>query len=175
MIGSSHTYNFFFYVKWIAKNKEAFTNKLSDKLSEVYPQYTDPAEYELNKDKYTKPNEQNPLMNVLIPEIKYDPQRKSAAPAFNPDVEKEITKSVKEIIEKSFDDKNSGKKLFSELGDNFILDRSMLQFNATANTQIPNDQKGFCDFVYGNMVSGKEGHPLALERHHNGAYNYTFY
>ena len=34
-------------------------------------------------------------MNVLIPQIYYDPKRKPAAPAFNPSVEKEINKSVK--------------------------------------------------------------------------------
>ena len=34
------------------------------------------------------------------------------------------------------------------------------------NTQVPNDQKAFQEYLYGNMISAKEGNPLALERNH---------
>ena len=51
----------------------------------------------------------------------------------------------------------------------------MLPFTANANTSIPNDQKNFQDFLYGDMISGKEGNKLALERNQSGAYNYTNY
>ena len=152
------------------KSKEGFSN-----LSGVYPSLTNPLTYELNKNNFSKPSKTNPLMNVLIPEIYYDPQRKAAAPTFNPTVEKEINKSVKEFVEKPFKDKNIGKKLFADLGDDIMFNRSMLQWTATPSTQVPNDQKAFQEYLYGNMISGKEGHPLALERHSSGAYNYTMY
>ena len=40
----------------------------------------------------------------------------------------------------------------------------MHTFYATPNTKIPNDQEGFANFCYGDMISSKEGNPLALER-----------
>ena len=46
-------------------------------------------------------------------------------------------------------------KLFRDLGDNFQFDRSMIHFNSTANTQIPNDQKSFAEFCYGDMMECK--------------------
>ena len=158
-------------VEFQNKNTEQFSNK----LSELYPSLTNPKNYELNKSKYSKPTPTNPLMNVLVPEIYYDPKRKSAAPTFNPDVENEINKSVKEFIAKPFNDKNIGNKLFNDLGDEIMFDRSMSQWTATANTQVPNDQKSFQEYAYGSMISGKEGNPFALERHHSGAYNHTMY
>jgi len=45
-----------------------------------------------------------------------------------------------------------------------MFDRSMVQFNATANTTIPNDQKSFAEFCYGDMISCKEGNALACTR-----------
>lgn len=144
-----------------AKNtiREAFSNNLSK-------------QYEENKSNFAKPNSKNPLMNVLVPEILYDPKRKEAAPAFNPDVEKTINKSVKEFIEKPFNDKNINKKLFNNVGDEMMFNRSMLPWNSMPNTQIPSDFNAYKEFVYGNMISGKEGHPQALERHSSGAHNY---
>ena len=53
-------------------------------------------------------------MNVLLPEIYYDPTRKPAAPTFNPQVEKEINNSVQEFVAKPFNDKNIDKKLFAK-------------------------------------------------------------
>lgn len=153
------------------ESKEGF----STKPSEVYSYLTNPKLYDENKNKFAKPSVQNPLMNVLIPEVIYHPQRKPAAPTYNPTVEKEINSSVKQFIVKSFDDKNIGKKLFGDTGEEIQFDRSMLPWTATPNTQIPNDQKNYLEFLYGSMISGKDGHPLALERIHSGAYNYKMY
>ena len=38
------------------------------------------------------------MMNVLLPEISYNPTRNEAAPAFNVEVEKEINKNTKVIL-----------------------------------------------------------------------------
>ena len=149
--------------------KESFLNNSLNTNSK----YTDPLEYEVTKEEFTKPSQKNPLMNVLVPEVYFDPKRKPAAPAFNPDVENEINKSVKSFIEEPFNDKNIGDKLFRDLGDEFMFNRSMIQYNSNANTQIPNDQEKFLDYAYGDMISGKEGHPIALER--NSAHNWTMY
>ena len=46
--------------------------------------FTSPELYEQVKSSFVKPTKTNPLMNVLLPEIQYNPQRKPAAPAFNP-------------------------------------------------------------------------------------------
>ena len=150
------------------KKREEFINN----ISEVYPSLTNPENYELNKNNFSQPTPSNPLMNVLLPEIYYDPERKPAAPTYNVEVEKDINKSVQEFVGKEFDDKNIHKKLFHDLGDKIAFDRSMIQFSGTANTQVPNDQASFQDYLYGGMISGKEGNPTALERTNGGAYNY---
>jgi len=157
------------------KDNNPSVEKFSNRLSGVYPSFTDPVDYELNKNKYVKPTMENPLMNVTLPEIYYDPHRKPAAPAFNPEVEEEINNSVKTFVEKPFNDDKIDKKLFADLGDAMEFNRSMIPFNATANSQVPNDRKAFQDYLYGDMISGKEGNPLALERNQTGAYNYTMY
>jgi len=154
--------------KYLKRRPEGFSNQLPG----VYPSFTNPAVYEATKEAYVKPTDNNPLMNVLIPEIYYDPKRKPAAPSFNPTVEKEINRSVQNFIGKKFHDKNIDKKLFHDLGDQMELDRSMLPWTATANTQVPNDVKAYRDYLYGDMISGKEGNPFALERTSSGAYNY---
>ena len=58
--------------------------------------------------------------------------------------------------------KNIDKKLFNDLGEKFQFDRSMIPFNSAPNTHIPNDQNLFANFLYGDMVSGKEGNKFKL-------------
>ncbi|MBF95064.1 MAG: hypothetical protein CMH58_07890 [Myxococcales bacterium] len=110
---------------------------------------------------YTEPNPKNPIMNVMMHEIHDNPNRKPAAPSFNPVVETKINESAKKFVASNFDDPNIETKLFKDLGDNFNFDQSMRAWYPTANTQVPNDQKGFAEFCYGNMVSCKDGHELA--------------
>jgi len=152
----------------INKKKEQFSNRLPG----VYPLLTDPDMYKKNKNLFQKPTVQNPLMNVTLPEIYYDPKRKPAAPTFLPEVECEINSSVKNFVAKEFDDPKIKDKLFTDLGDAFVFNRSMIQYNATANTQVPNDQEAFQEYLYGNMISGKEGNPIALERNNGGAVDF---
>ncbi len=157
------------YFMQVKSKKEKFSNKLPG----VYPILSNPEVYKANKDSFVEPTENNPLMNVNLPEIRYDTHRKPAAPSFIPEVEEKINDCVKEFVEKPFEDKNIKDKLFANLGDDLIFNRSMLQYNSMPNTQIPNDRKSFENYLYGNMLSAKEGDPLALERNHAGAYNYT--
>ena len=114
--------------------------------------FTSPELYEKVKSSFMKPTQKNPLMNVLLPEIQYNPQRKPAAPAFNPTVEKHINKKV------------ADPRLFLDLGDNIAFDQSMRNFYATANTTIPNDQKAFAEYCYGSMPSCRGGDYLQCSK-----------
>ena len=125
---------------------------------------------ELKQD-YTSPNKSNPMMNVLLPEISYDPNRNEAAPSYNIAVEKEINLNTKDsVVDTMFSEEKDKqreyikKKLFSDLGDNYNFDFSMRNFYTNPNTTIPNDQGGFANFCFGDMVSAKEGNEFALGR-----------
>lgn len=136
--------------KFGMKGKEAFTN---------------PDTYNKYKKEFTNPSEHNPVMNVLLPEIKYDPKRKPAAPAYNPVVEEKINNSTKDFVDTSLGGDDIQKKLFSSLGDSFEFEvGAMNRFYANPSTTIPNDQGGFADFCYGNMISCKDGNDLACIR-----------
>lgn len=113
----------------------------------------------------------NPLSNVQLPEIQFNPTRDKAPLAATKKQEKTINQNTKEmIINTSFkDDPELGKKLFKDLGDELTFDRSMIPFYTTANTTVPNDQKGFAEFCYGDMPSCKDGSAMACEK---GAFKY---
>lgn len=105
---------------------------------------------------YEQVNDKNPLSNVLVTDILDKPNRKPAPPSYtkiNTDI---INNSTKNTIEKLNPDiDNLKSKLFNDLGDQYQFDTSMRSFYSTANTIIPNDQKGFADFCYGNLPSRK--------------------
>ena len=126
---------------------------LINNINRVKPILGNPFVYQINKDNFSQPTEKNPLMNVLIPEVKDNPCRKSAGPTFNPIVEKQINQSVKSLVTDNFDNKKNIKKdLFGSLGEQLNLDRAMQRFTATANTQIPNDQNAFLKYTYSNLA-----------------------
>lgn len=141
-------------------------NNTDSEKKKMMEGFTNPQVYKSLKNNFTNPTNKNPFMNVLLPEIKDDPKRKMAAPAYNRAVEKEINEDTQNMVVSNFDnDPEIKKKLFSSLGDSFEFeDFGQYNFYATANTRIPNDQKGFADFCYGDMVSGKEGNDFALMR-----------
>jgi hypothetical protein len=147
---------FLYYAKSL---KSENTNKETVKEA-----FTNPSVYNSVKSYFTNPTEKNPFMNVLLPEITYNPQRKMAAPAYNRAVEKQINDKTEDFVISDFDnDKKIKKKLFATLGDSFQFeDFGQHQFFATASTTIPNDQKGFAEFCYGQMLSGKEGNDFML-------------
>jgi len=114
------------------------------------------------KSDYEVGHKNNPFGNVLLTQIKDKPERKSAPPSFNVDVQNDITKSVKKMVQKLNPGiKNTNKQLFGDLGETFNLDQSNRNFFSTANTRIPNDQGAFANFLYGNMPSCKDGDPFA--------------
>jgi hypothetical protein len=126
--------------------------------------------YNVLKPNLTTPTVANPMMNVLLPEIAYNPERKQAAPAYNPKVEKEINHSTEVATVLDFEPKTLTeaeklrKKLFADLGDKYEFDDSMRSFYTNPSTTIPNDQKAFAEFCYGSMISCKEGNEFACQR-----------
>ena len=145
---------------WEYKNSNENNNGNSSSVEG----FTNPKVYNALKGNFTNPTKTNPLMNVLLPEIQDDPKRKMAAPAYNKAVEKQINNRTEDFIVSNFDnDPEIKKKLFSNLGDSLEFENfGQYNFYATANTRIPNDQKSFADFCYGDMISGKEGNDFAL-------------
>ena len=126
--------------------------------------------YNALKPHLTTPTIQNPMMNVLLPEISYNPTRDEAAPSYNSEVEKEINHSTEGNVVLNFEPRNLTeaeklrKKLFADLGDKYEFDDSMRMFYTNPNTTIPNDQKGFAEFCFGDMISCKQGNEMACQR-----------
>jgi hypothetical protein len=118
--------------------------------------YTNADIYNILKTDYTEPSINNPSMNVLLTEINDNPQRKEAAPAFNPIVEANINEKTKQFVSKNFNDPTIDERLFNDLGDNFTFEQSMRSWHPTANTTIPNDQKAFTDYCYSDMISCRD-------------------
>jgi hypothetical protein len=165
----------------VQSNKIKIDEKAKDMPEKVKESFTNAILYNEVKDEYTNPKDNNPLMNVLLPEISYNPTRNEAAPAYNAEVEKKINKSTKDyVVDTTFSDETAKqkeyirRKLFSDLGDNYSFDYSMRNFYTNPNTTIPNDQEGFANFCFGDMISAKEGNEFALGRNQprlGGTYN----
>ena len=110
---------------------------------------------EILKKEFTMPTQKNPVMNVLMNEYKDNPTRKPAAPVYNEDVHQEMNQKAKS---------KTDKRLFKNLGDNISFENSMRNFYAMPNTEIPNNQKDFALFCYGNMPSCKDGDDLQCSK-----------
>jgi hypothetical protein len=129
------------------------------------------------KSEFKEGNRKNPFSNVLLTQIGDDPERKSAPPSFNVDVEEDITKNVKKAVQMLNPEiKNTNKQLFGDRFQEFELDQSDRIFYSTANTKIePGDQSSFGNFLYGNMPSSKESNFSAAVQREKDAYRYTLY
>ena len=108
---------------------------------------------ELLNEEFTMPTKKNPFMNVLMNEYKDNPTRKSAALVYNEEVLDDATKKSRK-----------DERLYKNLGDNLTFQNSLRNFYSTANTSIPNNQKEFAEFCYGNMASCKEGDEFMCEK-----------
>ena len=155
----------------VQSNKIIADEKAKELPPKIKESFTNAILYNEVKDDYTNPKENNPMMNVLLPEISYNPTRNEAAPAFNTEVEKNINNSTKDyVVDTTFSDEPTKqkeyikRKLFSDLGDSYTFDDSMRNFYTNPNTTIPNDQGGFANFCFGDMISAKEGNEFALGR-----------
>ena len=103
----------------------------------------------------------NPFSNVLLTQINDEPERKAAPPAFNVEVDEDITKNVKRAVQMMNPGiKNTNKQLYGDLIQNYELDQSNRVFYSTPNTRVTNDQGAFAQYLYDDLkYSGKESTP----------------
>lgn len=132
--------------KRVNEINEAFTNiKKTQKLSSV-----------LEKE-FTMPTKKNPIMNVMMNDYKDNAKKRPAAPSYNKQVLEKINNSAK----------NNNSKLYKNLGDSLAFEHSMRNFYTMPNSTIPNNQKDFALFCYGNMPSCKDGDYLQCSKNNN--------
>ena len=111
----------------------------------------------LNPSNFYNSNWKNPFGNVLLPEINENPNRKMAPPAFDTNIKNTIDTNTKDMVQElNNSNQDIDKRLFADIGDNFQFDKSMISFNSNPITTVPNDQKGFAEYCYGNMSSRKD-------------------
>jgi hypothetical protein len=129
------------------------------------------------RSEFKEGNKKNPFGNVLLTDIMDDPDRKSAPPSFNPDVEEKITKDVKKSVQfMNPGINNTNKQLFGDLWNNFELDQSNRVFYSTANTRVTNDQGAFAKYLYDDLkYSGKESTPEGAFARVQDNYRYILY
>ena len=106
---------------------------------------------------YTPPTSRNLFMNVLVDQIKYNPDRPPAAPINNP--------TVKQTIDDYF-----RVQWFSDPTDVFGKNQSQRQFVTQPSTTVPNDQGAFANWLYkipgktckegGTCFAGTDGGPV---------------
>jgi hypothetical protein len=139
--------------------------------------YTNPVTLDnVLKTEFKEGTKKNPFSNVLLTQITDEPDRKSAPPSFNVDVDEDITKNVKRAVQMMNPSiKNTSKQLYGDLYQEFELDQSNRQFFSTANTRVENDGISFAKFLYGDMPSAKESTPEGNVQREKDNYRYTLY
>ena len=160
---------------------EAFTiqgNEVTGMFDKSASTTTNPVTLEsVLKSEFKEGTKRNPFSNVLLTEIMDEPNRKSAQPAFNPDVDEQITKDVKRAVQLLNPGiKNTSKQLYGDLYQEFELDQSNRVFFSTANTKVANDQGAFAQFLYNDLkYSAKESTPEGAIARVQDSYRYTLY
>jgi hypothetical protein len=143
--------------------KEGFSVNPSIQPSTLSPAHmtTNPVTLEsVLRTEFHPTTKKNPFGNVLLTDIADDPNRKAAAPSFNPDVYDDITSSVKKQTQMLNPDIiNTNKQLYGDLYDSYTLDNSMMRFYSTANSRVANDQNAYAMYLYGQMPSSKSSGP----------------
>jgi len=148
--------------KEILENFELQGNEVTGMFDKKSNTYTNPVTLdEVLKSEFKEGNKKNPFSNVLLTEIMDEPDRKSAPPSFNVDVDEDITKNVKRSVQMMNPGiKNTNNQLYGDLWQQFELDQSNRVFYSTPNTRVANDQGAYGQFLYNNLkYSAKESTP----------------
>ena len=146
------------------KNSEGFQEGDSG-FRKFYDRNGPYVEVDVQENQYQASEPSNPLSNVMLTDYDYNPHKKPAPPSYtikDKDIILEETKKQVQLLNPG--QPNIDKKLYQDVTDNLDLEQSMRQFYSTANTTIPNDQQGFAEFCYGDMISAKEGNMFAAVR-----------
>ena len=114
---------------------------------------------------FNQPTAANPFSNVLLTDIRGDPKKKPAPPAYNEQVNQNILAAAKEaVMNANPDQPDISDKLFKDLGEQLTFEQSMRQFYSNPATSTPDDQQAFAEFCYGSMISCAEGNKFACAR-----------
>ena len=150
------------YFLYFMKFKEGFNLREGILGKQNSPKIINPETLVENlKTDFYPTSSKNPFSNVLQTDIKYDPDRKSAPPAFNPQVHEDITTTTKKMVQDLNPSiVNTNKQLFGDLYEQFNLDQSNRVFYSNANTRVANDQGAFANYLYGNMPSCRNNDTL---------------
>ena len=157
---------------------EGFKVLSRENREQTEPSFVNPVTLEsVLKSDYKEGTKKNPFSNVLLTQIEDDPERKSAPPSFNVDVDEDITKNVKRSVQMMNPGiKNTNKQLFGDLFQRFELDQSNRAFFSTPNTNVqPGDQASFGQYLYGSMYSAKESTPDGNMQRIKDNFRYTLY
>ena len=158
---------------------EGFKSKDNESNIYVKAQHlVDPVTLEtVLKTDFKEGTKKNPFSNVLLTQIMDDPERKSAPPAFNVDVDEDITKNVKRAVQLMNPNiENTNKQLFGDLWEKFNLDQSNRIFYSTPNTRVSNDQSAYAQFLYNDLkFSAKESTADGAIARVQDNYRYTLY
>ncbi len=90
--------------------------------------------------KYTMPTNENPFMNVLLPEIKDNPDREDAAPTNRRDVKSKIHKAFQHTSD-----------LYMDTSDVFDQTQAMRTFHTLQSAKVPGDQGEFLKWLSKGM------------------------
>lgn len=149
----------------VAMYKRGYCSNVTEKLKEQFTDFTNSTDLFSKKllaePTHTPATLENPMGNVLLPELNANPNRKPAKLSYDCEHKKEINKMTKVSAIKNSD---LDPRLFKDLGDQLEFDFSMRNFHTTPNTTVPNDQKSFAEFCYGNMSSCKEGDSIQCSK-----------
>jgi hypothetical protein len=119
---------------------EGNKKKVEEEFFEKMNLYKDPNTNEI----CYKPSPENPFMNILMSDYKTNPKRARACNVSNNKIKKEA--------EKYFN-----KNLYRDVGDIFHKNASDRNWYTTANTEIPNNDDAYKNFLYKLGPTCKEG------------------
>jgi len=153
-------------------------NEVTGMFDKNHASYVNPVTLDtVLKTEFKEGTKKNPFSNVLLTQINDDPERKSAPPSFNVDVDEDITSNVKKAVQMMNPGiKNTNKQLYGDLWQQFELDQSNRAFFSTANTRVENDQSAYAQFLYNDLkYSGKLSTPEGAIARVQDNYRYTLY
>ena len=115
--------------------------------------------------RFQTPSAKNPFSNVMPEDYANATDKLPAAPLDDPEIEVQVLSKTQNMIDSAnFGQPDISAKLFRDLGEQLTLEQSMRPFYSMPSTTIPNDQKAFLDFCYGDMASCKTGNAFACAR-----------
>tara|TARA_B100000674_G_scaffold478625_1_gene475947 strand:+ start:607 stop:1308 length:702 start_codon:yes stop_codon:yes gene_type:complete len=109
-----------------------------------YEFYQNENELENEEKECLQPTPDNPFMNVLVSDYKYNPRRRQAC--------RTNRKKTQEKINNNFNT-----NLYRDVGDVFNRNNSQREFYTMPSTTIPNDQDSFSKWLYKTDETCKEG------------------